>query len=112
MSEESPELQGRQGEGAGRAAYRFEATVHPGDRAKDLERVADLDLDRIPDPDGQVRLLLTVDDSVRLLEDGYEVRLHRVLPVRPLEQELVESDEAARAWLEERMKGLDRAEEG
>jgi hypothetical protein len=111
MSEESRESRSRPGEGGGQAQFRFEATVHPGDRAKDVERVADLDLDRIPDPDGQVRLLLTVDDTVRLLEDGYEVRLQRLLPVRPLEPRLVESDEASRAWLEEQVKGLERAEE-
>jgi hypothetical protein len=92
------------------AGYRFEATVHPGDEARDLERVADLDLDRIPDPEGQVRLLLTMDDCVRLLEQGYEVRLLRLLPVRPLDARLVESDESARDWLEEQVKGLERAE--
>ncbi|WP_030680048.1 hypothetical protein [Streptomyces sp. NRRL B-1347] len=92
-----------------RPAVRFDATVHPGAANRDLRGVADLDLDRIPDPEGAVRVLVTADDCRRLLESGYEVHLHAPVPVRPLPGELVEQDEAVRAWLEERLQGSRRA---
>jgi hypothetical protein len=89
---------------------RFEATVHPGDRDIPLESVADLDLDRVPDPQRGVRVLVTTDEIVALLERGYEVRLHRVTPVEPLSPELrIDNDEAI-AWLEERVQGIPRKE--
>jgi hypothetical protein len=81
-----------------RKALRFEATVHPGDADVPLGRVADLDLDRVPDPQGGVRLLVTTDEIVALLERGYEVRLQRV------------NDDAAIAWLEARVQGIPREE--
>lgn len=93
-----------------REALRFEATVHPGDSDVPLGRVADLDLDRVPDPQGGVRLLVTTDDVVTLLERGYEVRLQRVARAKPLSLELRASDDAAIAWLEERVQGIPREE--
>jgi hypothetical protein len=90
--------------------YGFAGTVHPGDRARDVERVAELDLDRLPDPEGAVRVLLTPDDCVRLLEIGYEVHLQRSWPVQPLDSRLTTDDDADRAWLEERVMGIERAE--
>lgn len=89
---------------------RFEATVHPGDRDVPLGSVSDLDLDRVPDPQRGVRLLVTTDDIVALLERGYEVRLHRVAPVEPLSPELRIDDDEAVAWLEERVQGVPREE--
>ena len=47
---------------------------------------AELDLDRLPDADGKVKLLLTADDARRLLEQGYEVHLTAAIPVAPLDQ--------------------------
>jgi len=89
---------------------RFEATVHPGDGDVPLESVADLDLDRVPDPQRGVRLLVTADDIVALLERGYEVRPQRVVRIEPLSPELrVDNDEAI-AWLEERVQGIPREE--
>jgi hypothetical protein len=89
---------------------RFEATVHPGDRDVPLESVADLDLDRVPDPQRGVRLLVTSDEIVALLERGYEVRLHRVARVEPLRPELRMDNDEAVAWLEERVQGIPRKE--
>jgi hypothetical protein len=89
---------------------RFEATVHPGDRDVPLESVADLDVDRVPDPQRGVRLLVTTDDIVALLERGYEVRLHRVFRVEPLSPELRLDDDEAIRWLEERVQGIPREE--
>jgi len=90
---------------------RFEATVHPGDRARDLAGVADLDLDRVPDPEGRLRVLVTAPDCVRLLQHGYEVHLVRALPVRPLDPELIDDDESVTRWLEDRVQGIERREE-
>jgi hypothetical protein len=87
---------------------RFEATVHPGEARPALERVADLDLDRVPDPEGGVRVVVTADDAARLIERGYEVRLVRALPVQPFDSSLVMDDESARAWLEEQTRGIER----
>src|SRR4051794_1742875 len=89
---------------------RFEATVHPGDGDVPLESVADLDLDRVPDPQRGIRLLVTSDEIVALIERGYEVRLHRVARVEPLSPELRVDDEEAIAWLEERVQGIPRKE--
>jgi hypothetical protein len=89
---------------------RFEATVHPGDRDVPLESVADLDLDRVPDPQRGVRLLVTTEEIVALLERGYEVRLHGVARVEPLSPELRVDDDKAFAWLEERVRGIPREE--
>ena len=89
---------------------RFEATVHPGDADVPLESVADLDLDRIPDPQRGVRVLVTTDDVVALLERGYEVRLQRLARLEPLSQDLRIDDDAAIAWLEKRVQGIPREE--
>ncbi|MEP6853334.1 MAG: hypothetical protein ABJA87_11850 [bacterium] len=89
-------------------AVRFEATVHAGPKVAEAADVADLDLDRVPDPDGGVRALLTAEDCIRLLQRGYEVRLVGALPVRPLDPALIADDESVTRWLEERMTGIER----
>jgi hypothetical protein len=93
------------------AAMRFEATIHPRETSPSLERVADLDLDRVPDPEGGVRMVLTPDDAAQLLAKGYEVRLVRALPVRPLDPARVLDDDSARAWLDEQTRGIERRED-
>jgi hypothetical protein len=75
----------------------------------EARRIADLDLDRVPDPDGEVRVLVGVEDCVRLVEHGYEVRLHRALPVRPLDGRLIAADDDVRAWFAERVRGTGRS---
>jgi hypothetical protein len=90
-------------------AIRFDATVHPGATARSLLAVADLDLDLMPDPDDEVRLLVTPEECRRLLESGYEVHLRALVPVRPVPAELVETDESVMAWLEERVEGIERS---
>jgi hypothetical protein len=94
----------------GGEGLRFEATVHPGDADVPLESVADLDLDRVPDPQRGVRLLVTADEIVALLERGYEVRLHRLARVEPLSPKSRIDDDEAIAWLEERVQGIPREE--
>ncbi|MBW3577681.1 MAG: hypothetical protein KY462_08085 [Actinobacteria bacterium] len=89
---------------------RLEATVHPGDNQLALEDVADFDLDRIPDPEGGVRVLITADEAVRLVARGYEVHLVRALTVAPLDPALVMDDDSVRAWLEDQVEGIERRE--
>jgi hypothetical protein len=92
------------------ASTRFEATVHAGDQEQTLEGVADLDLDRVPDPAGGVRLIVTADEAAELVERGYEVHLLRALPVQPLDDALITEDDDVRAWLEDQVRGIDRRE--
>lgn len=91
---------------------RFEATVHPGVQDAALSRVADLDLDRIPDAHGEVRVVITADELAELVRRGYEVRVVRTVPLAPLDPGLVQSDEDAARWLEDRVAGIPREEEG
>ena len=97
----------------GRAEVRFEATIHPGDAGEAaFGRVADLDLYRIPDPAGEVRVLIDLEGCARLVQQGFEVRLQRALPVRPLDPELIPDDDQVRAWLDERIRGATGRDEG
>lgn len=94
----------------GEPTTRFEATLHPGARELLVEEILALDLDRVPDREGRVRLLITADEAVGLVERGYEVHLHRALPVRPLDRSLIADDDAVRQWLEDRVRGIERDE--
>jgi hypothetical protein len=85
-------------------SVRFEATIRPGPDRPPQRAVADLDLDRIPGSAGEVRLLLTRDDLERLRERGFDVRVEREVPVRPLDPGLVADDEAVRAWFDEQVR--------
>jgi hypothetical protein len=89
---------------------RFEATVHPGDHHLALEAVADLGLDRIPDPDGGVRVLVTAEEAIELARRGYEVRLLRAHAVSPLNPALVPDDASVMEWLERQVRGIERRE--
>ena len=101
----------RDGESGRPAGDRFEATVHPGEQDVALAQVADLDLDRIPDPQGGVRVVVTADELAELVRRGYEVRVYRNIPMEPLRADLVETDEGAQRWLEERVAGIPREED-
>lgn len=88
------------------AKVRFEATVHSEGKGKAASAVADLDLDRVPDPTGDVRILATSEDLVRLLEHGLEVRLVRAHRVKPLDASLMIDDAEARKRIEEQTRGI------
>ncbi len=85
---------------------RFEATLGPTPYSQAMSMAADMDLDRLPDKDGQMRVLLTPDDARRLLAMGVPVHLDQAHPVRPLPPERVMTDEQASHWLDERLPGL------
>ena len=89
-------------------SVRFEATVHRGERLVSLDAVADLDLDRVPDPEGAIRVLISAEDARRLVAQGFEVHLLNALEVKPLEPALVLDDETADAWFDEQTKGIER----
>jgi hypothetical protein len=90
---------------------RYEALVLTGSTRVALSAVADLDLDRLPDPGGRVRVLISADEARELVDRGYEVRMMNALDVRPLDPKLVMSDEQAEAWFTERTTGVRRQEE-
>lgn len=83
---------------------RFEATLHPRPGVADVRRVDDLDVDRVPDPDGGARVVVELAECVRLLEAGYEVRLQRAVVVKPFDARLLADDEEARSWIEQRVR--------
>lgn len=87
---------------------RFEVTLHRGERHASLKDLPALGLDRLPAPSDEVRLLVTLDEAARLVQMGFEVRLLRAHPVRPLDGALVMDDAAARAEFEERIRGIER----
>ena len=87
---------------------RFSAVVTRPARREALAIVSELGLDRLPDLQGKIHLLLTAGDAERLVQRGVQVELLSVTPVAPLDPKLVFSDEAARADLERRLKGVPR----
>lgn len=97
-----------------RSALRFEATVLPADAGEHVsamaERVADLDLDRIPDPEGGVRLLVDANECAELLDRGFEVRLRRAVPVRPLDPQMIAGDDEVQTWFDQRVAGIEQGE--
>lgn len=88
------------------AQYRLSATLIARNRAAALEAVSELGLDRVADMEGQIRLLLWPHELAPLLERGFELRLHRAIPVRPLDKKRIFSDEEAKATVERRLRGL------
>ena len=85
---------------------RFEATIYPGRKAKTKDWADDLDVDRVPDIKGRVRALITVEDLVRLLDQGLEVRLYRAHAHEPLDPALIVTDKSFKRWLDERVSTL------
>jgi len=84
---------------------KFEATILPGGKAE--KNWADnLNVDRVPDSKGEVRALLTVEDLVRLLGDGLEIRLFRAHASEPLDPSLIVTDATFKRWLDEKLNPL------
>jgi hypothetical protein len=94
---------------ASHAKARYEVIVRAGAAERmDMRQVADMDLDRVPDPEGGVRLLVDMDEAARLVESGLEVTLVQAAPAGPLDPSLIMDDDAARAWLDERLGGTEQ----
>ena len=86
----------------GAPTMRFDATIHAPDKQK-ASRIDQLDIDRVPDPKGLIRALVTAADLARLLDQGFEVHLHHAHPVRPLDPKLIETDESVRLSLDKKL---------
>jgi hypothetical protein len=84
---------------------RFEATLLPGRKAE-KDWAANLNVDRVPNSKGEVRALLTVEDLVRLLEQGIEIRLFRAHAFEPLDPSLIMPDTTFKRWLDEKLNPL------
>lgn len=69
----------------------------------DAQGIAELDLDRVPDPAGGVRVLVDSSDVSRLMALGLEVRLLRAVPVQPLDPSLIATDDDVESWLSARI---------
>jgi len=91
----------RQDRSAALLKMRFQATIYPGRNAKTKNWADDLDVDRVPDAEGGVRALITVEDLVRLLKRGLEVRLYRAHAYEPLDPGLIATDKEFKSWLDE-----------
>ncbi len=103
-------MSGQEPDPTGREVVRFEATVHPHPGAAVAaaaveQRVSGLDLDRVPDAAGELRVLLTPDDVARLTAQGFEVRVQQALPIRPLDPGLVADDAAVQQWFDSTVRG-------
>src|SRR5688500_6581403 len=86
----------------GSRTMRFDATIHAPDKQR-ASRMDQLDIDRVPDPKGLVRALVTAADLARLLDQGFEVHLHHAHPVQPLNPKLIETDDSVRRWLDKKL---------
>jgi len=90
---------------------RFSATIHASEQAELAapKWMETLNIDRVPDPTGLIRALVTPAEVVRLVNQGFEVRLFETYPVQPLNPALIETNDSVKSWLDERMQTAKRA---
>jgi hypothetical protein len=86
-------------------AVRFSATIHIRDQA-DPDWMEKLDIDRVPDPSGVIRALVTPEDCVRLVNQGFEVRLHNAYPIEPLDPALIQTDDSVKRWFDAKVQSI------
>lgn len=84
---------------------RFAATIHAPSNAG-ADWMNKLEVDRMPDPTGVVRALVTAADCLRLLNQGFEITLKHAYPVQPLDSKLVETDENFRRQIGKRLRKI------
>lgn len=83
---------------------RFEATVLPAAEGVTERTLDDLDLDRVPDVEQELRVIADATGLQRLVDGGFDVRLRATVPVRPLDPRLVATDDEVRAWFDARVR--------
>ena len=88
---------------------RFEATIHQGDQERALPWVADLDLDRVPDPHGDVRCSSAAEPGPAARR-GLRGAPAQDVRAEPLSPDLRHGRRRAVRWLEERVQGIPREE--
>lgn len=91
---------------------RFSATIHAREQTEraDPNWTEKLNIDRVHDPTGEIRALVTIEDCVQLLNQGLEVRLHNAYPVEPLDPSLIETDDSFKRWLDAKMASIKGAD--
>ena len=100
------DVEERQERNAALLKMRFEATIYPGRKVKTKDWADNLDVDRVPDTKGRVRALITVEDLLRLLDQGLEVRLYRAHAYEPLDPALIVTEKSFKRWLDEQVSNL------
>lgn len=85
---------------------RFEATIHAPRNVKREDWANYIDVDRVPDTKGKIKALLSMEDCVRLLNDGFEIRLFRAHPIEPLKRDLIVSDKVFDKWLKDQLRDV------
>jgi hypothetical protein len=87
---------------------RFSATIHASEQTQREEPnwIEKLDIDRVHDPTDQIRALLTPEDCVRLVNLGFEVRLHNAYPVEPLNPSLIQTDDLVKRWFDAKVQSI------
>jgi hypothetical protein len=92
-------------------AVRFSATIHASEQTERAvpNWMETLNIDRVPDPTGLIRALVTHADCVRLVNQGFEVRLYQAYPVQPLDPALIETQDSFKSWLDQRLQTFKRA---
>lgn len=85
---------------------RFEGTVHATRSIKRKDWANSLDVDRVPDSKGRIKAILSIDDCVRLLAEGFELRLHRAQQIGPLDRSLIVTDKAFKKWIDGQLSGM------
>ncbi len=93
-------------------AVRYSAVLPDTERSKSIALVSELALDRLPDRNGRIHVLISADEANCLLEQGIAVKLLAVIPIAPLEKSLVMTDVQAQHSLERRVKGIPRKDGG
>jgi BMFP domain-containing protein YqiC len=80
-------------------------------RAEQLSDLDPLDLDRLPDVDGQARVLVDARELSMLEKRGFDLEAVRRIPIGPLDPALVYQDDAAQEWLTSRLSDVPRERE-
>jgi hypothetical protein len=90
---------------SGAARVRLEATIWPR-RSPDPGALAGLDV--LPPLDGALHVLMSPGRVADVVTAGYEVRVFAAHPIGPLDPSLVMDDDAAQAWIDERVALIQR----
>jgi hypothetical protein len=85
---------------AGPGGVRLEATLRP---LASSDPAAVRGLDVLPSIDGLLHVLLSPTDLVDVVSAGWEATVFAIHPIAPLDPALVMDDDAAQAWIDERL---------
>jgi len=86
---------------------RFGAAIFPGRNRKKAGWADNLNVDRVPSAESEVRALVSLEECVRLVEEGFEVRLYSVLDETSFPKGLLVKDADFNKWIREAKSALD-----